>query len=59
MFDQDGNGRISHDELKNVLGGNNNSQQDEKYWKDMIKEVDQNGDGEIDFEEFSHFMGLL
>lgn len=51
MFDQDGNGKISADELKSVLGGHV-SDQGEKFWKDMIYEVDQNGDGEIDFDEF-------
>jgi calcium-dependent protein kinase len=58
MFDQDGNGSISQEELKSILGGHN-TDNDDKFWRDMIKEVDQNGDGEIDFEEFCHFMGLL
>ena len=58
MFDQDGNGSISHEELRNVLEGHN-SAQGEKFWKDMIAEVDENGDGEIDFDEFVHMMSIL
>lgn len=29
---------------------------DEKYWDDMIKEADKNGDGEIDYNEFIEMM---
>lgn len=42
MFDQDGNGKISSEELKNVIGGNK-SDLGEKFWKEMIEEVDENG----------------
>jgi len=58
MFDQDGNGKISAEELRNVLGGHNSDKSD-KIWQDMIKEVDENGDGEIDFDEFTHMMRIL
>ena len=43
MFDKDGIGTISPDEIKEVLGGNTNN----KVIEDIIKEVDENGDGEI------------
>lgn len=29
---------------------------DEKFWDDMIKEADKNGDGEIDYNEFIEMM---
>lgn len=29
---------------------------DEKFWDDMIKEADKNGDGEIDYSEFIEMM---
>ena len=58
MFDLDGNGKISHEELRNVLGGNKSDKGD-KMWKDMISEVDINGDGEIDFDEFVQMMKIL
>ena len=29
---------------------------DEQVWKDVIKEMDLNGDGQIDFEEFKTMM---
>ena len=58
MFDEDGNGKISSDELKSVLGGHH-TKHGEKFWQEMIAEVDENGDGEIDFEEFKKMMSLL
>uniref|UniRef100_A0A0G4IFX6 Calcium-dependent protein kinase 1 n=1 Tax=Chromera velia CCMP2878 TaxID=1169474 RepID=A0A0G4IFX6_9ALVE len=60
VFDLDGNGRITADELQQVLGmddvnavfgGKNLSE-----IKSMIQEVDKNGDGEIDFDEFMTMM---
>ena len=50
MFDQDGSGTISAAELKKVIAGSGLS--DSKIWNDIIVEVDVNGDGEIDMEEF-------
>ena len=50
LFDKDGNGKLSIDEIRAVFGG------DEKKWKEIIKDVDVNDDGEIDFEEFKMLM---
>mmetsp|Transcript_45608 Transcript_45608/g.52525 ORF Transcript_45608/g.52525 Transcript_45608/m.52525 type:complete len:475 (+) Transcript_45608:69-1493(+) len=55
MFDKDGSGKISPAELKEVLG-RGKEYMDDKIWEQMVKEVDLNGDGEIDFEEFLYMM---
>ena len=56
MFDKDGSGVISPDEIKEVLsfGGTNalNTQQIDA----IVKQVDENGDGEISYEEFVDMM---
>lgn len=54
MFDKDGSGTISKDEIKEALGG-----LDEKLVEEIIKEVDQNNDGEISFEEFEKMMSKM
>jgi calcium-dependent protein kinase len=59
MFDKDGSGIITADEIKEVLqfGGTNtlNAQAIDA----IIKQVDENGDGEISFEEFVAMMKKL
>ncbi|CAG9326639.1 unnamed protein product [Blepharisma stoltei] len=50
MFDRDGSGSISAAELKKILEGGVIS--DDKVWDDLIVQADQNGDGEIDLQEF-------
>ena len=48
MFDQDGSGKISKQELKNVLGDNDEyKDSSDQIWDDMIKEADKNQDGEV------------
>ena len=53
MFDKDGSGKIDKDEVIAILQGDD---LENIIPSDMIvqyiKEVDQNGDGEIDFKEF-------
>eukprot|EP01066_Platyproteum_vivax_P002571 Platyproteum_vivax@DN1314_c0_g1_i1.p1 len=57
VFDLDGNGRISQDELKQVLGMEDVA---EAVGRDtivsLLEEVDLDGDGEIDFDEFMAMM---
>ena len=53
-FDIDGNGRISANELKAMLGGLQPFE--DHVWVNLIREVDLNGDGEIDLEEFITMM---
>lgn len=48
MFDEDGNGKISAKEMHKMMAGINI-----KDVAEMMKSADTNGDGEIDFEEFS------
>lgn len=54
MFDKDGSGVISADEIREVLGFGGNL--DNKAIENIIKQVDENGDGEISFEEFVAMM---
>ena len=50
MFDKDNSGTISAQELKQVLQGDMDSE--DNVWQEIIQLVDQNGDGEIDLHEF-------
>ena len=57
IFDKDGSGKIDKDEILQLLQGDDiqNLVPKEELVK-YISEVDQNGDGEIDFEEFQEMM---
>jgi len=57
MFDKDGSGSISADEIKQVLGYGRSLNEDQV--DSIIREVDDNGDNEISFEEFSTMMRKL
>ena len=50
IFDKDGSGKLSVDEIKNIFGGT------EEQWKKVISEIDLNKDGEVDFAEFKIMM---
>lgn len=54
MFDKDNSGTISKEEIREALGN-----LDEEVADKMISEVDDNGDGEISFEEFEKMMNLV
>ena len=53
-FDKDGNGKISINEVKEILHAQND---DSQFVEEMIKKYDINGDGEIDYNEFLAMMG--
>jgi len=50
MFDKDKSGKISLNELKSMLQGS--TVVEDAVWEDLIRQADQNGDGEIEYEEF-------
>merc|ERR1712196_571173 len=52
VFDRDGNGRISRQEVAHVCSIADNTARMEE----LLKEADLNGDGEIDFEEFKSML---
>ena len=54
MFDKDGGGSISIDEIKQVLSFGQNL--DDEVINQIIKQVDANGDGEISYDEFAQMM---
>lgn len=60
LFDKDGSGSISGDEIKAVLGFNKtNGTEDAKAIDAILKQVDENGDGDISFDEFVTMMKNL
>jgi len=56
LFDKDGNGYLTADELREIFNPGNAKDIDEKVWAELIKEVDQNGDGQISYKEFKDMM---
>ena len=54
MLDKEGNGKITKNELMNVLKIEPSG---DKYIAELIKYADSNGDGVIDYKEFLEFMG--
>lgn len=54
IFDKDHNGRISSVEVCEVLTGR--VPDDTNIWTQLIQEIDLNGDGEIDLDEFKSMM---
>jgi len=57
VFDRDGDGVVTHAELKEVLTcGNFDEPLEESEIAALLQEVDKNGDGTIDFEEFMTLM---
>lgn len=57
MFDKDGSGVITADEIRKVLGFGDTLSR--KQIDRMIKQCDANGDGQIDFDEFVDMMRKL
>ena len=57
LFDMNGDGDIEAKELQEVMGENNDIQGN--VWAKMIEEVDLDGNGVIDFEEFKDMMKKL
>lgn len=54
MFDKDKNGTISRQELRSHF--ETYEKKEDALWNEIFAEVDQNGDGEITYEEFSESM---
>ena len=59
LFDKDGSGSISKEELKEVLGKGQNQEVNDTVWNNIIKEIDSNSDGLISFDEFCEVMAKL
>jgi Ca2+-binding EF-hand superfamily protein len=54
MFDTDGSGTITLDEIRATLGSDQIIAEED--WEQILKEADQNGDGCIDLKEFISLM---
>lgn len=54
MLDKDRSGKISLIEFKDTFGGNDNV--DDAVWAELIKQADENNDGEIEYTEFRNLL---
>ena len=57
MFDIDGSGTITVDEIRHALGDGQIAEDDT--WMMVLKEADTNGDGCIDLKEFAALMQTI
>jgi calcium-dependent protein kinase len=53
-FDKDGSGKISTEEIMQIF--NNTDLKDKSVFEKILKDADDNGDGEISYEEFKDLM---
>ncbi|KAJ3673313.1 hypothetical protein LUZ60_006687 [Juncus effusus] len=56
IFDQDGNGFISSEELKNTILRSMGEELTNDELAEMIREADVNNDGQVDYKEFAKFV---
>ena len=52
LLDQDNNGKIDSSDLKQLLAGKDFKEEQMGQIDQLIAEADENGDGEVDFDEF-------
>jgi Ca2+-binding EF-hand superfamily protein len=57
LYDEDGSGTISRDELKNVIELIGESMDDSEM-EELVREADVNGDGNINYQEFVNMVLL-
>ena len=57
LFDKDGNGTISPQELKDVMSAT--GQISDAAIEEILKQADENNDGEIEFNEFCNLMSKV
>ena len=55
-FDKDHSGTLTPDEIRDVLGLNDNNEKTQKIVSDIMKDIDINGDGVISYDEFKLMM---
>ncbi len=55
MFDIDGGGSITADEIKSILGAGMNNISDKEFQM-ILDDADEDGNGEIEFDEFKHMV---
>jgi len=53
LFDIDGDGYITKQEIASVMGG---IEIDDAQWKSLVAECDENGDGQISKDEFASLL---
>ena len=56
LFDKDGGGSISPEEIKTTLVGSSDTTIEDDVWQKILEEVDVDGSGEISYDEFSLMM---
>ena len=54
IFDSDGSGKISVEELKKIFYSSDNGESE--IWKVLLQQADENGDGEIEYDEFEKIL---
>ena len=54
MFDKDGSGSITPEELKGILGLS--TKYSDKVWNEIISQIEHNKDDEVTYEEFKNMM---
>jgi Ca2+-binding EF-hand superfamily protein len=57
MFDKDGSGSITPEELKAILGLS--TKYSDKVWSEIISQIEHNKDDEVTYEEFKNMMHKL
>ena len=59
QFDTNKNGQIDAEELKNLLGVMGKNPESEEEFENLRKEMDHNGDGIIEFQDFLENMAKM